>query len=396
MRDKVIDIRPPVNNCDRKKGSTCNKKRGYAGAIKTFAIILFMSVAVYSYIYYTSHHTEVVIYPNSQEFATQKDILSRVEGSLGEEEVRGIILSTEISDSAVVIAEGRELVEEKAQGMLTVCQDYTQTGYPYREGTRFLAEEGVIFEAQERFTVPSLSQGGCTEVNVIATEAGSKHNIDSETRLTLPGLSKTDVANNVWGENLSLTTKGIKEEMPYIDEEDKQKTEATITEKLLQEGEQALHEKYSDKYYINDYIIETEEYSIIETEEENAFDLQIKATIMAYAIEKKYINDYVDYIIPNGKTYEEETKKIEYTFSEVDFNEKTATISLVFSAIIYEKIDKEGLKRSLASKSFEQARQHIMQEIDTQRIGVYNRPFGLNKVFSDFNRIKIILKFDKN
>jgi hypothetical protein len=392
MKEKVIDVYPPSNHRSREKirsgGSSKSKKE------VIFFLLLLIIVGV-GYFCYASYKTEIVIKPKATEFAIREDILSKATGSLEEKELRGVVLSEKIEEVATLEVQGREVVESVTVGVIEVCQDYTEKSHSYVEGTRFSFQDDLLFRATERFVLPGVSQGGCVEVEVVADEAGEEYNPSEEDELFIPGLEGTEIYENVKGTSFTVSTEGFVKEVPFLEEEEKITAEENLKNNILEQGKKILEEEYKEEYLLGYYDIEVTEQNIIEKEDLEKVDLEIKAEVKVFAIEKELLDKFVESFIPEGYDAQEESKKIECNFNRVNFEEQEADISLIFSSIIYNKIDKEGLKREIAGLTFQEAQLKIQKSIDLDEFSVYNRPIGLFKKVNSVDRINIILDFNK-
>jgi hypothetical protein len=392
MREKVIDIYPPSPHASRKNAKKARNGKSLGGV---FSFLFFVVVFGGGYFCYASYRTEIIIQPEVTEFAIKEDIVSRATGSLQENEVRGVVFVEKITEKTLVEVEGRELVESVAVATVEVCQDYTVSSNPYVQGTRFTSDSGILFRANEKFTVLGTGQGGCVEIEVTADEAGEEYNLPEGSVLHLPGLQGTEIYERVTGTSLGLVTEGKVEEVPYLSEEEKIKTEENLKKEILEKGRKAIEEEYSEEYLIGYYDVVVIEKRIFEESETNEeFNFEIEAEVKAFAIELDFLDIFVKEFIPEGYTLDEESKKIESVFNGVNFQEQEAEISLIFSAVIYSEIDKEGLKREVAGLNFQEAQTKIQESIDLSGFTIYNRPIGLLKKVSNTDRIKIILDFN--
>jgi hypothetical protein len=392
MREKVIDIYPPSPRSSRKSMKKSKGKGSWQGVL-TF--LFFIVVLGGGYFCYASYGTEIVIQPKVNDFAVKEDVVSRATGSLQENEVRGVVFVEKITEKALVETQGRELVESTAVATIEVCQNYTTSSNPYVQGTRFISDNGLLFRANEKFTVPGTGEGGCVEVEITADEVGDDYNLAEGSVLHLPGLQGTEIYESVTGKSFSLITEGRAEEVPYMGEEEKIRVEEDLKEKILEKGKSVIEEEYSEDYLIGYYEVKVTDKRISEADETNEkFNFEVEGEVRAFAIELDFLDSFAKNFIPEGYTLDEESKKIESTFNSVNFDEQEASVTLIFSAVIYSEIDKEGLKREVAGLNFQEAQTKIQEKVDLNEFNIYNRPIGLLKKVSSVDRIKIILDFN--
>ncbi len=81
---------------------------------------------------------------------------------------------------------------QKAQGKITIINEYNDKPQPLVATTRFLAEDGTLFRLVNRVTVPGMKDGkpGKVEALVMADSAGSDANI-GPTKFSIPGFEGT-------------------------------------------------------------------------------------------------------------------------------------------------------------------------------------------------------------
>src|SRR3989344_5907949 len=93
-----------------------------------------------------------------------------------------------------VPASGEEMAENKAQGTITIYNNFSSEPQRLITRTRFESPTGLIYRIQESVVVPGKTAGGpgMIEALVVAEEAGDKYNTN-KTDFTVPGF-KDDAA----------------------------------------------------------------------------------------------------------------------------------------------------------------------------------------------------------
>jgi hypothetical protein len=398
MKEKVIDIYAPSEN-EGKKRENCvfnvEKKKNNKG----FFIILLLVLFLGGYFYYVSFKTEVVIYPTTEKTEINEDVLVRATGSIGENEIRGIVLSEKVSDQRKFDVEGRRMLEKETEGEIKVCQDYRDSTANFVEGTRFISDGGKIFFATESFSLPSRKiNEGCAIVEVIAAEPGEDYNIPADSKFALPGLHGSTIYGNVKGVSFTIKEEGVLKEVPYLDDESMQVAENQMKEDLFRQAKEILLEKYSGEYLIeNDtqYTVEITERDLIE-EGEDSFYFKLDVLVKVIAVAREDVDGYISNILPDYYTWREDTEEVNISFRRINFNEGEADIFFEFSGDVYQEIDGKYWARELKGLDFEKAEMLIKQDISTEDVVIKNKPFGLNKVASSLHRVDVKVQFDKN
>ncbi len=402
MKKKVIDIYSPKEKKEEgvrlKTDKTVNviKKRPFGGW--TY-LLLFVFLFFLGYIYYIFYNTEVVVYPFVENYQIAKDVLLRTTGSLKEEEIRGVVFAEKVSETREFPIEGRRTVEKKAEGEIEVCQEYKDTQMNFLEGTRFVSDSGEFFLAKKPFVLPGKDDnGGCSLVEVIAAEPGEDYNISADSEFVLPGLKGTALYGEVKGISFNLKEEGMLKEVPFLDDETMNRAELQMKEDLLEKGISLLKEKYEEDYFLqydSQYILEVAErtFQEEETEEDDTFLFQLEADIKVMTVGKESVEDFIKSALPESHTWRKETEDILLTFSRINFFEGEADIFLQFSADIYADIDTESIRREVVGLDFETAKEKIKEKRGVENVEIKTKPFGLSRIASSKEKIKVVLEF---
>ncbi len=400
MKRKVIDIYPPSKKEGEKEVSLPKRSESRGGRGVFIIAALFLVIAG-GYFYYTVYQTRITISPDTESFQENEEVLVRAFGSIGEGEIRGKMIKETIEETREFPIEERRVVEERAEGSIEVCQDYTNNDTNYREGTRFVSDGGKLFVAKDNFVIPGMDNGdGCVDVEVEASEPGEEHNISSDSKFALPGLEGTDVYGRVKGVSFTLHKEGVFEEVPHLGEEGMRRAEAEMSEDLLSRGIEMIREENEEEYFLESdaqFKMDVVERSSEEIEgDEDTFLFRLTVEIEAIGISKENTDDFVRGLLPEGYTWRKDSQEIEYEFSRTNFGDGEADAVISFSGEMYEYFDKETLKREILGLSFLEAEERIMEKAGTVEINIQTFPFGLSRVAGDLNRVRIDLEFDKN
>jgi hypothetical protein len=397
MREKVIDIHPP---CEKRSGKiSCNKeeKKKCSGVLPLFVLGIFLFFV--GYFYYISYRTEIVISPLTEYFEMEEAVLVRSFGSIGEGEIRGIVLSERVSGEREFEVEGRRMLETKTKGEIKVCQSYRDTPAPFVQGTRFISEDGKIFFAEEGFSLPPKgTNDGCAMVKVVAADAGEDYNISADSVFALPGLQGTTIYSDVKGVSFTMKEEGVLKEVPYLDDLTMASAETQMKEELFEKGREMLIEKHGEEYFIDDdnqYILEVAEKNMVEEDvDSDTFSFKLDVTIKVIAINKEDLDSFIEKSLPSGKMSREDTREMKFNFRRINFEDSEADITLSFSADIHQRVDEEEWKRQLLGVDFEQAESALRAALDVEDVTIKTKPFGLNKVANSLSRVDFVLKFD--
>ncbi|HEY4515811.1 MAG TPA: hypothetical protein VJH67_01335 [Candidatus Paceibacterota bacterium] len=104
------------------------------------------------------------------------------------------IISLKREGETEVSANGEEMVEKKAEGKITVYNNFSSESQRLIARTRFETKDGLVFRIPESIVVPGKTSSGPGSVvtSLVADESGEKYNV-AETSFTVPGF-KNDPA----------------------------------------------------------------------------------------------------------------------------------------------------------------------------------------------------------
>jgi len=385
----MIDIKPPSFN-KRKKESE-SKKSSKSRWLLVALLLVFLALSGAYFKYYRVH---VEVWPATESFSTTKEIV------IGEDDFPSDIFKEVVEGKDDFLVKGKKKVEVKAEGVLTVCQNMSYDPVPIREGTRFVSEDGKLFNGKEAFTIPGRTENepGCTEVEVIAAEPGEDYNLSSSASFSLPGISP-DLRANYFAESLQIETEGRKDEVLYLDSDEISEAEDILSEKLFEKGKTVLRKKYGDDFLVdgtgqyNSYVLER---SLPQEGEKEEFKIEMKLEVEIMTTKKEKLDTFFLEMLPEGHVFYDESSEMSYSFSRTNFETGSGEMNVQKSAQTYEDMRVNDLKRDVAGMSFEEARYKLesRDSISEARFRFY--PFGLSFVPGNVGRIDLELMFDKN
>lgn len=152
------------------------------------------------------------------------------------------LVSSTLQDSQTVQAGGTQDVETKAQGSVTVYNDYSTSPIKLIANTRFQTASGLIFRVPSTVVVPGKSgtTPGQVSVTVFADQNGQQYNIGPVSRFTIPGLQSTPAMySNIYAQSTASTTGGFSGQQAAVDPTTLANTVASLRAQLAQEAQTA-------------------------------------------------------------------------------------------------------------------------------------------------------------
>ncbi len=138
--------------------------------------------------------------------------VARVDVTTGK--IPGQIFTQKSTATTVLPATGEQLVDQKANGTLTIYNAYSSQPQNIVASTRFVTPSGVVFRTTKSLTIPGakIDHGAVIPSSVttmvVADQAGPAGNVGATPKLTIPGFAKTPKYNGFYGELQSGTSGG--------------------------------------------------------------------------------------------------------------------------------------------------------------------------------------------
>jgi hypothetical protein len=227
-RSKPIRERPSGNSDvpDRPekklplKPRRVQKQTGMVGLLGiAFAVIIFVGGA-FGFVSTVFHRAEITITPYVF-LVPVADTFSATQG----ENTEGIsyqMLQYQETATRVVPSTSTETVENRAQGTITVYNEYSTQPQRLVTNTRFESEDGRIYRIENPITVPGYTvvsgtkTPGSITVTVYADEPGEEYN-GGATTFTIPGLAGSPQFTSMYARTTDGISGGFIGERPVVD-----------------------------------------------------------------------------------------------------------------------------------------------------------------------------------
>jgi hypothetical protein len=129
-----------------------------------------------------------------------------------------------------------EQVDERAQGVITIVNEYSDTPQRLIKNTRFQSENGSIYRIRDSVEVPGKKGAtpGTIEVTVFAEESGDAYNLTSGS-FTIPGFAGLPQEGKIFARLQSPITGGFSGVRRTVDEADRLRARETMESQLRSE-----------------------------------------------------------------------------------------------------------------------------------------------------------------
>lgn len=320
--------------------------------------------------------------------------------------IPGKLLEDIKSDSQDFSASGEKLKEEKAKGTMRVYNGYStspRTLIP----SRFVSAEGKLFWSVKKIVIPGgrYEKGklipGEIDVEVIAAEAGEDYNIDPST-FALPALAGSPLYTAIYGRSFSAMTGGFKGKVPQVGEEDLEKAENALTEKLKKESREFLKATLPEGFILLDETITQE---VIESSssqeplvEAESFEFQLKIKSEGLGFRKSDLENFIKSLIAlavsEDKKLQEESLEINHSLESIDLESGKAVLNLETKAKIYSDVNLTELKKALSGRSLKESKIFLENLPELSKIEIKYWPFWRRKAPEDIEKLEIRMRLD--
>jgi hypothetical protein len=258
-----------------------------------------------------------------------------------------------------------DVTAQKAQGKITIINEFSNANQPLVENTRFLSENGTLFRLVNSTTVPGMKDGepGKIEVLVKADQPGEVGNI-GPTKFTIPGFEGSPKHEKIYATSEKSMTGGGTggKGVSLVTEEDIARAKMQMTKEMPK--------------YVQDQIsgLLRPENEVLLSEAIMTEELSSEASVAPGTMADQFMYEIVDHVkvivfseddvlailesnLDNkGQQYEADQidVKIEYTNVVADFDKQTLEMKAHGRAGVVATVDVEGFQKSITGKKHDE------------------------------------------
>jgi hypothetical protein len=177
----------------------------------------------------------VTIYPKQDTVVVNATFTAEENGQNGAVPIEKVTIDRTKERS--VVALGEQEVEERATGVLTIYNNYSETPQRIIRRTRFESSDGHIFRIEEGVEIPGKATDGTpgtVEVTVRAEEPGEEYNVPAG-KFSIPGYEGYPQAELIYAESKDAMSGGFKGIRRSVGEEERAKVLAELENELRDE-----------------------------------------------------------------------------------------------------------------------------------------------------------------
>ena len=335
------------------------------------------------------------------------DLASRVDTQrsgvdLAKNIIPGQFLESSVERSQDFLSSGREIREERAQGIITVYNEYSSSPQTLVENTRFISQDGKLFRSAKTVVVPgaSISEGKIVASNidmeVIAQEAGEGYNVGPST-FSIPGFKGTPKYTAFYGKSSNSMEGGFIGEVEVVTADDLKQAEDKFRENLLTAAREDFERKKPADFVLLKEAVEEETVDISSTkkagEAAKSFTLSGKTRVTGFVFDERDVYRLVDETIQarisQDKEVVEGSKQL--TYKEVKTNSVQGEMSMLVTVeeLIAARVDEGEIINAIKGKSLEETREYLASHPALESARVTFSPFWIKRVPRAPDKIKI-------
>lgn len=317
--------------------------------------------------------------------------------------IPGQIITIEKEVSGEFIASAKQDTPTKAEGKVTLYNEFSSSAQPLVKNTRLRAPDEKIFRLKDAVTVPgAIVQGGkvtaagTVDAVVVADETGSAYNI-TPSSFVIPGFEGTTKFSGFYAKSSSVMSGGGAGEGYAATAEDIEKAKSALGAKLTEETKGYVEANVPKGFVILESAVaqQAPEFSAAQPDGTGKFTAQMKVVYSVFAFSENDIAALTEYHLSkkllDARKAMPGTRVISYEREAFGPNKETLSFTVKASELVSGAIDEQQVKEMLTGKG----------ETDIQRILSANDaiesaeatfwPFWISLSPSDPDRITIAI-----
>jgi hypothetical protein len=355
---------------------------------------------------------DISITPKAEAFSQDLNVvadksINKTDAAAGKIPAQLLRLDKKISKE--YLATGQRQLNEKAQGTITIYNEYSSSPQALVEKTRFVSVDGKTFRLVKTIVVPGaqIQEGKIVanfiDAQIVADQPGQDYNIGSS-RFTIPGFVGSPKYTAFYGQSKSAMTGGASGIFKVVSQEDFDKAKADIWQNLQPALDQEFKaqipsglKSFSDT--LKEEMSEVSSSIEVDGRAEN-FTLAAKGTATVLLFDEADLVDLLKVKITDrlGSDKEILTNQLAIDYQDVkpDFSKGQISFRTVVRGKIISKIDLAGLKNSMAGKNEAEVKAYFGQHPEITKARVTFWPFWVKSVPTNSDKIKISQELDGN
>ncbi len=384
------------------------KKTLAAPAIPTKFFIIFIGAAVLIaalVLYFILPKAEINITPKTETFSQDLNLVADkgiAKPDFTQNKIPAQLIKLDKKQSQEFSATGQRQLNEKAQGTITIFNEYSSSPQALVEKTRFVSESGKVFRLTKSITIPGakIQEGkiiaSSVDAPVVADQAGEEYNIGPN-KFTIPGFQGSPKYSAFYARSAAAMSGGAAGVFKVVSQEDFNKAKNELWQSLQPALDREFKAQIPSGFKILDNALKEEIGSVASNIEVGGraekFTLTLKGTATVLLFDEKDILEIATQKMADKiKDNQQVTGKIEqisYSDSQADFSKGQLSFGAKINGKITWKVASEQLQNEVAGKNENEIKEIIARHPEIDKVQVIFWPFWVKSVPSNLDKIKV-------
>jgi len=302
-------------------------------------------------------------------------------------------------------ASGKENVQRKAQGKITIYNSYSSDSQKLAAGTRFSTPDNKIFRLDKAVTVPGakIQEGkiiaSSIEVGVSADQPGAEYNIGPVAKFTIPGLKDTSKYEGFYGQSIQPMTGGSIDEVAVPTDQDIAAGQTKLHQALEANLKIVIFSRLPKDFKVLDG---ASEFKVIkkeikkEVDQNNNFSIFAEAQMKLLTFREKDLKDVLFNQLKSQLSkgdYEMATFQIEYGTSRSDFEKGKMSFPIQGQITFQNKIEAGIIQQQARGQNEQQLKTNLIYNLlGLEKAQLSFWPLYVKTAPQDINKIKVIIQ----
>ena len=302
------------------------------------------------------------------------------------------------------LATGKEKIERKAQGKITIYNSYSSDSQKLVANTRFLTPDNKIFRLIKAITIPGakIQEGkiipSSIEADVIADQAGAEYNIGPVVRFTIPGFKDTPKYAGFYAKSEQAMSGGFVGEIAVPTDKDIGDAEIKIKQVLESSLKTAIFSQLPKEFKVIDG---SSEFAIInekinkEVDKDKKFSIFADTQMKLIAFREKDLEDALtakSLIQLTSEDYKVVESNIEYGVPRPNFDKGEMSFPVKGQIVLERKIDIDRFRQQILSKTEIDLKSLVFSLPGLEKAQISFWPIYIKQVPNKIERIKILVQ----
>jgi len=375
-------------------------------SFKFFSIFITVALLVgAAVLYFILPKADIVIEPKSETLS--QDLMVSADKSVvkidaAQLKIPAQLIKLDEKQTKEITATGQSQLNNKAQGEITIYNEYSSASQGLVQNTRFVSDDGKVFRITKSVTVPGakIDNGkivpSSIDAPVMADQPGESYNIGPG-NFKIPGFEGGPKYNAFYGRSQKAMSGGAIGLAKVVSADDYNNAKTAIWRDLQAAINKDIKAQIPGGLKVVDNSIKEETSSIESTaqigDKADKFSLTVKGTATALIFSEadvyqlatsKAVGD-----LGSDKTMAQTGSTIEYSGTTIDFSRGLINFKAKVNQQVVWKIDSEGLKRLTAGKNEEQIKQALSQRPEVAKARIVFWPFWVKSVPNNLDKVSI-------